>query len=158
MLKQSLSIASVVSVAAFVLLIGLGSAGVRRDFAAPLSGRSVVEPIQTEAFGQVELRLEADGRALTYRLVVGNIENIRSAHIHLAHAGIEGPAVATLYPGPRLEGRFSGLLAEGRLDAADLAGSGMSLDQLLAEIRAGCAYVAIQTDQRLSGEIRGQLH
>jgi hypothetical protein len=85
------------------------------------------------------------------------------AHIHLAPAGENGPVVAWLYPsGPPpvlIEGRFSGVLAEGTITANSLIGllAGQDLSALIEEFEKGNAYVNVHTTQHPAGEVRGQI-
>jgi len=132
-------------------------------FTARLSGAEEVPPADTRARGQATFRLSADGTELAYRLIVANIENVTMAHIHRAPSGANGPVVAWLYPGgppaQLIPGRSQGVLAEGVLTAANLVGplAGASLEDLVAELAAGDAYVNVHTSQFPAGEVRGQI-
>jgi hypothetical protein len=134
-----------------------------RTFVAHLSGGEEVPAVDTLATGQAIFRLSKDGTVLHYRLIVANLENTRMAHIHLAPAGANGPVVAWLFPSAPpatlISGRFSGVLATGHITAEDLVGplAGMSLDDLVAALEAGNAYVNVHTNQYPGGEIRGQI-
>lgn len=131
-----------------------GSAGV---LTAALSADQEVPANDSLARGQAVFRLR-DGE-IHYRLVVANLFDVRAAHIHLAPAGTNGPVVAFLFPPTPLEGRTSGVLAEGIITAADLIGplAGASLDDLVAAMRAGTTYVNVHTVAIPAGEIRGQI-
>jgi len=143
----------------------LPSAANHSQFRAQLDGAQEVAdpPVVTRARGQATFHLSKDGSALHFRLIVANLENLRMAHIHLAPAGVNGPVTAWLYPeAPPMQvipGRFSGVLAEGTLTAANLVGplAGQPLSALIDEIRAGNAYVNVHTDAYPAGEIRGQI-
>ncbi len=132
-------------------------------FVANLSGAQEVPPATTRARGVATFALDASGDALTYRLIVANIENVTMAHIHLAPVGVNGPVVVWLYPdGPPPElipGRTQGVLAEGFITAADLVGplAGGTLDDLIEELADGNAYVNVHTSQFPGGEVRGQI-
>jgi len=139
------------------------------NFVAHLSGKewiSRVDPavtytINTLAQGQVIFHLSKDGTELSYKVIVANIENVTMAHIHLDTGVALGPIVVWLYPKnppPQLiPGRTDGILAQGTITSADLVGplSGKSLNDLLAEIENGHAYVVLHTSQHPPGEIRG---
>ena len=145
------------------LLTSTVSAGSGRSFTAHLSGAEEVPPVDTRAQGQALFRLSKDGSAIHYKLIVANIENVSMAHIHLGAAGVNGAVVVWLYPDappPQvIEGRFSGVLAEGVITADSLVGplAGMSLDVLLDAIMAGDTYVNVHTSQFPAGEVRGQI-
>jgi hypothetical protein len=132
-------------------------------FGTHATGAEEVPANTSRAQGQVRFTLGADGETLHYRLIVANIENVTQAHIHRAAAGANGGIVVWLYPsGPPsqlIPGRTQGVLAEGTLTNASVIGTlaGTGLDGLLAEIRAGNAYVNVHTSQFPPGEIRGQL-
>jgi hypothetical protein len=141
----------------------LAWADTKRTFVAQLSGAEEVPEVDTRARGQANFHLSQDGTALSYTLVVANIENVIQAHIHMAPIGVNGPVVAWLYPsGPPamlIEGRFNGVLAEGVITATNLVGplAGASLEDLIDAIRAGNTYVNVHTVQFPGGEIRGQI-
>jgi hypothetical protein len=134
-------------------------------FVTSLSGAEEVAepPVVTRARGTAIFRVSPDGTEMTYRLIVANIENVTMAHIHLAPAGANGPVVLWLYPeGPPaqlIEGRTSGILAQGTVTEDDLVGplAGQTLSDLVDEITEGNAYVNVHTLQFPAGEVRGQL-
>lgn len=171
-----------------VLLIataGVAFAAVQ-NYRAHLSGKfEIPMVVDTQAQGQSTFQLNGDGTALEYKLNVANIDNVFMAHIHLLPASGtgNGPIVAWLYPATPfapsqtvpaaswIEGRFDGVLADGAITASNLVGplAGMSLDQLVAEIEAGHAYVNLHTNDYVPpintgpgdffpGEIHGLIH
>jgi hypothetical protein len=140
-------------------------AGQERNFVAPASGDQEVAdpPVETLARGNAVFQVSKDGTEISYKLIVANIENVTMAHIHLAPAGVNGPVVVWLYPDsppPQLiEGRFSGILAEGVITEADLVGplAGASLQDLIDHMAAGNTYINVHTSQYPAGEVRGQI-
>lgn len=151
------------------LLSGVGVAGTavakqNRNFRTHLSGDNEVAAVETDAQGQATFQLDKAGDELRYKLIVANIDDVFMAHIHNAPAGANGPVVAWLYPedGPPSElipGQFDGVLAESTVTADDLVGplGGGTMDDLVALIRAGNAYVNVHTDAHPAGEVRGQI-
>lgn len=139
--------------------LGMPALSPNRDFVAHLTGGDEVPSVDTLAQGQAILRLSKDGSQLGYKLIVANVENVTASHIHLAPAGVNGPIVAFLYPGPTIQGRTQGVLAEGTITAADLVGplAGQPLSSLVANMSAGNTYVNVHTTQNPGGEVRGQI-
>jgi hypothetical protein len=133
------------------------------NFRAHLSGDQEVPPADTRATGQAVFQLSKDGTALSYRLIVANIQNVTMAHIHLAPAGVNGPVVVWLYPSappPQLiPGRSSGVLATGVITEDDLVGplAGADFSELIDAIKEGDTYVNVHTSQFPGGEVRGQI-
>lgn len=131
------------------------------NYTAHATGSQEVPPNNSRAQGQSIFRMTDEG--LYYKLIVANIQNVTMAHIHLAPEGVNGPVVVWLYPSAPpaqlIPGRFNGVLAEGVITDADLVGplAGQTLDDLLAEIESGNAYVNVHTSQFPPGEIRGQI-
>jgi hypothetical protein len=142
---------------------GMTAEAVIKNFVAALSGFQEVPPVMTLARGMAYFQLNFDVTELSYTLNVANIQNITQAHIHLAPPGENGPVVAWLYPsGPPpilIPGRFNGVLATGVITGDDLIGPllGEPLDELIAAIKDGNAYVNVHTSQNPGGEIRGQI-
>lgn len=131
---------------------------------AVLAGEYQDPPVQTPAHGLAVFARSRDGDALRYTLLVANITDVTMAHIHLGTAGEDGPIVAWLYPAegqsPRLiEGQFSGVLAEATVTADDLVGplEGEPMEELIAAMNAGTAYVNVHTEAHPGGAIRGQI-
>ena len=149
------------------------------DFAAngknagvPLAGDQEVPARSTNARGTAVFHVSRSASALEYKLIVANIDNVVQAHIHRGPAGENGPVVAFLF-GPVAPGggASNGVIATGSIGAGDLLGplAGGSLDDLLAEMAAGNAYVNVHTSDGVpgsntgpgdfaSGEVRGQIH
>jgi hypothetical protein len=150
------------------------------NFGTALSAAEEVMPSgvvnESAARGNAVFQLSADGTTLSYRLIAANIENVFMAHIHRGPAGTNGPVVVWLYPsttpaaGPTGGGRVDGVLSEGSISAANLVGplAGQPLSALLADLRAGNAYVNVHTNDGIAptntgpgdfpgGEIRGQM-
>ncbi|HVL81499.1 MAG TPA: CHRD domain-containing protein [Actinomycetota bacterium] len=141
------------------------------NFGTHLGGDEEVPARATLAQGQATFHLNADGSALSYRLIASNIENVVASHIHLGPQGENGPVVAFLYGNvPAGGGRTDGVLATGTLTDANLVGplAGHTLSALVDAIRDGNAYVNVHTNDGVAptntgpgdfpgGEIRGQI-
>jgi hypothetical protein len=160
-----------------VILILLTSAvaiAASRNFGTHLSGDNEVPVRVTNAQGEARFKLDKDGQSLHFKLNIANIENVFQAHLHLGPADDTGPIVVWLYPrqppAQLLPGRTQGILAEGKITAADLVGplAGQPLSALLDAIEAGQVYVNVHTNDFVDppntgpgdfpgGEIRGQL-
>jgi CHRD domain len=132
-------------------------------FHATLSGKNQNPPIDVPGHGTATFTLSSDGKSLTYRLRVTDVDSVSMAHIHIAPQGQEGPVAAWLYPSkpPAVvkEGKFTGVLATGTLTDASLAGplQGKTIADLITEIKGGTAYVNVHTTAHPAGEIRGQI-
>jgi hypothetical protein len=149
-----------------LVAVGVAAAGLNDRWNAHATGDNEVPvPTGSQAQAQANFKLSDDGLSLSYKLNVGNIENVTQAHIHMAPAGSNGMIVVWLYPNtPPLQptlipGRSSGTLGEGTITAANLTGplSGQPLSALVNAINAGNAYVNVHTSQFPPGEVRGQV-
>lgn len=127
-------------------------------FGTHMTGSEETPPRPSRAQGQLNLRLQDDGTAIGFKLLVANIKDVTQAHIHVAPPGVAGPIVAWLYPAAppaqHIPGRSQGVLAEGVLTDANVVGG---VAALVAAIRAGNAYANVHTVQFPPGEIRGQI-
>ena len=146
--------------------VGSGStqgAAAAHNLRTHLHGDEEVPARDTAAQGQAIFHINDDGTAISYKLIVANIENVTQAHIHLAPAGSNGGIVAWLYPSAPpsqlIPGRTQGTLGEGEITASSLVGSlsRQPLSVLLNAMRNGGAYVNVHTLQFPPGEIRGQI-
>lgn len=142
-----------------VLLASLSLAADERVFKTKLSGKEVVPSVKTVAKGEATFQLDKDGKELTYKLTVTDIENVIAAHIHNGTKGKNGPPVVNLFTGSKKEGKFSGTLSEGTITAKELAGQlkGKLFSHFIQMIEDGHAYVNVHTDKYPDGEIRGQI-
>jgi CHRD domain len=139
-------------------------------FRAVLSGSDEVPARDTLARGVAIVRLDAEGTALGFRLIVANIENVFAAHIHCGIAGVSGPVGVTLFTGAPGGGRTDGVLASGSVTAPDAGNlcAWADLDDVVAALESGVAYVNVHTSDGVApadtgpgdfpgGEIRGQI-
>jgi len=142
-----------------LLTVSLGFAAGRGTFTAKLSGHEVVPAVKTKAKGEAVFMLSKDGKEMSYKLTVNDLENITAAHIHLGKKGMSGPPLVGLFAGPTKEGKFSGVLAEGKITEKELLGNlaGKPLGDLVKLIRGGKTYVNVHTVAHPDGEIRGQI-
>ena len=146
-------------VLALLLTVSFGFAAGKGNFGAKLSGNEVVPTVTTPATGKAEFKLAKDGKDLTYKLTVTDIENVTAAHIHLGKKGKNGGPLAGLFAGPKKDGKFTGVLAEGVITGKDLMGNlkGKPLAALVKLIKAGDTYVNVHTMGHPDGEIRGEI-
>jgi len=146
-----------------VFLVALLAFAVSSAYAAPpmnfrahLAGGNEVPLVETQAQGQAVFQLNKDGSELSYKLIVANIEDVFAAHIHSAPPDVNGPIIAGLYTGGLIEGRFSGVLAQGVITEASLGEAAFA--ELLEQIMSGNTYVNVHTAANPAGEVRGQIH
>ncbi len=131
----------------------------KENFHAKLTGGEETPAVKTKAKGEAVFRLGVDGKEISYKLTVSDIENVSAAHIHMGKKGVEGPPLAGLFAGPKKEGAFNGVFSEGTLTDKDLMGSmsGKSIHDLVKLMKSGSTYVNVHTDKFPNGEIRGQI-
>jgi CHRD domain len=155
----------------------VGAATAAFNFNSPLEGSQEVPPRVTPASGNAIYRLNEDGTALRYKLIVEDITNVTQAHIHDGRPGSNGPIIVWLYPStaarealPGGGGPIEGVIARGTIREADLVGTleGQPLSALVALLRNGGAYTNVHTNDGVDptnqgpgdfpgGEIRGQI-
>ena len=125
----------------------------------------------SNATGQLTLKLSQDGQSIEYKLIASNIYNVVASHIHQGAADVAGPAVVFLYGNaPAGAGRHDGVLATGTITSANLINTlaGQPLSALIALIESGNAYANVHTNDGVGatntgpgdypgGEIRGQI-
>ena len=121
----------------------------KNEFSAKLSGKQVVPPVKTKAYGEATFKFSKDGKTLWYKLVVHNIDKVIMAHIHHAAAGKDGPIAVWLYKG-KVTGKVNGVLSKGKITNKDV-----NLTNLKKWIESGDAYVLVHTKAYPNGEIRG---
>ena len=71
---------------ATILTVSVGFAA-EKSFKAKLTGNDEVPSVKTKAKGDVKFKLSSDGKELSYKLHVKNIENSTAAHIHRGKKG-----------------------------------------------------------------------
>ncbi len=143
------------------LLVSVGTTAAQpTNFNAHLSGREEGPPVATRATGEAGFQLNGSGTALSFKLIVANIDNVFAAHVHCAPKGSNGPVGVTLFSGAPGGGRFNGILAQGTITAPN-AGNGCGwtdLAAVVADMQSGDAYVNVHTLPGVpSGELRGQV-
>jgi hypothetical protein len=136
------------------------------NLVAHLSGAQEVPPVDARGQGQAVFSVSDDRSVVNYKLLVANTENMTASHIHCGAPGVNGPVVVFLF-GTVPDGEtLNGILAQGsfkqeklipRPDSAACPGGVATLEQLLAKMEAGDAYVNVHTLAHPGGEIRGQI-
>jgi hypothetical protein len=129
---------------------------------APLSGENEVPPVETNATGEGEFTVPANG-TIKYRVDITGISNASAAHIHMAKAGENGEIIVDLLNTPTSKEsnkkNVTGMIFRGNLTDTSLKGpmQGKTIDDLAAAMDAGDTYVNVHTAANPDGEIRGQV-
>jgi hypothetical protein len=98
----------------------LGAADNR--FSAPLTGMEEVPSVDTNSTGISAFEL-INNDTLNYKLNVTNMDNIKTAHIHLGNFSQNGDILATLFNSSKTPSdTINGTLVEGKITAANLQG------------------------------------
>ncbi len=136
----------------------------QRNFSTHLSGANEVPAIETQGQGQAILRISKDETEIDFRLITANLTDITQAHIHCGAPSVNGPVVVFLF-GLVAEGvTQNGVLSSGtitnanviaRPDSPECPGGVTDLDDVIAKLRSGDAYVNVHTLENPGGEIRG---
>jgi hypothetical protein len=129
-----------------------------------MTGANEVPPVPSAATGTVSLTLS--GTSVSYTISASGLSgNTTGAHIHVISAAGTGPVVVNflaITPAPSPSTTFS---VSGSFTAANITNptspplnpAVVTLDDLIAAIRAGTAYANIHTATNPGGEIRGTL-
>jgi len=141
------------------------------NFSTHMQGHHEVPARETNAQGQLMLKISNDRQSIEYKLIASNIDNVVASHIHQGEVGVGGPAVVFLYgPAAPGGGRHDGVLSTGTLTAGSLVGplAGRPFSELIDLIESGNAYANVHTNDGVgapntgpgdfpAGEIRGQV-
>ncbi len=126
-------------------------------FIATLSGAEEVPARPTAANGAAQIIV--DGDQITYAIEIDDIASITAAHIHSGAPGVNGPIRLFLYPPqqgttvPQVTTSDKRILVQATVPSSNV--SGVSFQELLAQMRANGAYVNVHTTTFPSGEMRG---
>lgn len=121
----------------------------KRDYKAMLSGKNVVPPVKTKAYGEATFDFSKDGKKVYYKLWVYKIDSVIMVHIHHAASGKNGPIAVWLFKN-KGTGMINGLLSKGVITNKDV-----NIDSLRTWIEKGDTYVLVHTKAHPAGEIRG---
>jgi hypothetical protein len=123
-----------------------------RVYGGALSGAAEAPAVTTDGTGSAFVIVNSAGNKLSYVVTYRGLSGpVAASHIHLGAAGVAGPIIIPLMPGP------SPMI--GTLYAANLtpAGGVTNFAQALAAIRGGMTYVNLHTAAHPGGEVRAQL-
>jgi hypothetical protein len=133
--------------------------GQQKKFTATLSSKDEVPPNNSKASGTAEFNVSSDGKTVSYKVDVKDINKVTMAHIHQGKKGENGPVVVTLFKSATPSGPMNGELAKGDATANKLEGplKGKQISDLVKIMEDGNAYTNVHTEQNPKGEIRGQI-
>jgi CHRD domain len=131
----------------------------QQKFTAKMTGSEEVPPKNTKATGTAEFNLSPDGKTLSFKVTVNNINSVTMAHIHSGKKGVNGPIVVTLFYSAPPTGPINGVLSQAKATATNLEGplKGKQISDLVNLIKNGQTYANVHTTQNPKGEIRGQI-
>ena len=140
----------------FVITACAETTAVSNSFDTTLRGSQEVPPVATAATGTATFTV--NGANINYTVSWSGLSgNATASHIHVAAAGATGPVRLNLCGGTGAPACPAGATASltGVATTANLVG--ISMDDLLAQIRNFNGYVNVHTAANSTGEIRGQL-
>lgn len=132
---------------------------VSKTYTAELRGSTSGEGTEKPS-ALLTLDYDADLQELTYTLDIRSpIANPTVAAICQGASDQRGSTVYTLFAGPSIAGRFSGVLSAGTMEAGSLVGTlrGGTLADLVLLIERGSAYATIGTSSSPVDAARGQI-
>jgi hypothetical protein len=127
------------------------------NFTADLTGANITPtPVTTTATGNATLTLSDAGSTIAYTINVTDLTDAQAAFLYTGSTtDVPGTPVAVLLAAP-MTGPLTGQLSTGTLTATDIGG-GETYTSLAEKIRAGNAFIVVQTIANPTGELRGQL-
>jgi hypothetical protein len=139
---------------------GTGGPGEEKTYTAELSGGEMVPPVSTQASGVATFTVDATGTRIRFSLSVSDLTDPDSSRVHQGAQGSTGPGVLILLSGRYGQGVFTGTVASGGFDASAFIGplKGKTVNDFVALIESGQAYVSVGSVTNPGGEIRGQIH
>jgi hypothetical protein len=159
-ITAAIALAAMISVSSGNSLVTSSYAQGEQKFTAKMTGKDEVPPHDTKATGNAEFTLGADGKTMSYKVDVMNIDKVTMAHIHQGKVGENGPPVVWLFnSSSNPTGPMNGKLSEGKITSNDLVGplKGKQISDLVKLINDGNAYANVHTEPNPKGEIRGQI-
>ena len=123
----------------------------------PLTGMEEVPPVNTNSTGIALFELL--NNQIDFKVNVTNLDNIKSAHIHLGEFGQNGEIIVSLLKSTSPVDVPNGTLVEGQVTPSNLVGplKGKTINELIQLFNNTRTYVNIHTEQYPNGEIRGQI-
>ena len=128
-----------------------------KKYFTPLTGMEEVPPVNTNSTGIALFELL--NNHLDFKVNVTNLENIKSAQIHLGEFGQNGEIIVSLLKSLSPVNVHNGTLVEGQVTPSELVGplKGKTINELVQLFNNTKTYVNIHTEQYPNGEIRGQI-
>ncbi len=141
-----------------------------------LTGYNEVPSVSTPARGEFKARISKDEKSIDYELSYQRLQGtVTQSHIHFSQRHVNGAIVVWLCqtatnaapvgtPPTCPASTDEGVTVTGTIHAGDVLATAAAqqlpagaLDEVIAAIRAGSAYVNVHSSVTPTGEIRGQL-
>ena len=160
-----------------LLLAALATPAAAEEIRARLSGYQEVPSVSTPAGGEFKAHISRDDGLIEYELSYSDlIGTVQQSHIHFGQRSVNGSIVIWLCQTPTTQapldvrgltpqcpqsGTVTGQITKANVISASQTNQQITtgeLDEVLAAIRAGVAYVNVHTTPlNAGGEIRGQI-
>jgi hypothetical protein len=129
-------------------------------FTAELTGEEAVPAVDTTASGTFTLTYDPDAKEMSFEVTLEELDTPTVANIYQGSAGESGTVVYVLTPEASTDtGPFSGRFAFGTINPSKFTGplEGKTIEDLVALIRDGNAYVSVGTKKNPIDAIRAQI-
>ncbi len=148
---------------AFVASVAGAGGGMTHGKSVEKIKLSAIPATKATDSGEADFKLSKDGDTIHFVLRARDVENATMGHIHaVGPGGGPGAIIAWLYPttgeSPEVkEGKTTGVLSQGTIDASKLEGpmKGKTVKELYELIENGKAGIAVHTKAHPGGELWG---
>ena len=140
---------------------------------AGLNSYREVPSVSSRAGGRFQADIDRKAGTITYELSFSGLQgDVQQAHIHVGQRSVNGavsvflcqteasPDPTGLAPRCPQSGKVTGILQAANMIEGPIVNQGIApgqLNELIAAIRAGVAYVNVHSTKFPGGEVRGQL-
>ena len=129
----------------------------QEKFKSKLTGKNEVPPVNTTAVGKLNLKVRDN--AITTRINISSVPDVKEAHIHQGNASENGDVIVDLLKTSDIKDKSADVVLRGSISDSDLLGpmKGKTIQDLQAAMASGNTYADVHTGDNPDGLVRGEI-